>query len=178
MGLTLALQAPASSHFEGPATRIFRMSASQFTVLVYRLNDSSMAFDCQFKPRLYRHLTGKGWKKSKVPTMMTHPFIEFVSWGSFSWRCNQNDECNPYAEMRISLNNSVGLEMSRGFQRFNFFFILFPFLEAGGQWVELKRPYVRNELCIFDEMKLVKGKEMQEKKNHLPSRAPIRRSEW
>ena len=60
MGLTLALQAPASSHFEGPATRIFGMSASQFTVLVYRLNDSSVAFDCQFKPRLHRHLTGKG----------------------------------------------------------------------------------------------------------------------
>ena len=66
--------------------------------------------------------------------------------------------------MRISLNNSVGFEMSRGFQLFNFCFILFPFLEAGGQRVELKRPYVRNEPCIFDEMKLVKGKEVQEKK--------------
>ena len=42
-------------------------------------------------------------------------------------------------------SSNLWVEMSRGFQFFNFCFILFPFLEAGGQWVELKQPYVRNE---------------------------------
>ena len=101
-------------------------------------------------------------------------------------RCNYNEEYNSYAEMRIS--NSIGFEMSRDFQ-FSTLILSFQTFSISPSVLEVK--LVGNELswnghiseinllelCFYIKMKFVKEKETQEKKNQLPSRAPIRRSE-
>ena len=143
--------------FEGIAIFCISESASQFTILVYRLIKSNLACSNILSSLMRGDKVHRWWIGSSNLWVVI-----------FFRRCNYNEEGNSYAEIRKS--NSAGFEIS-AFRPFPYFlptFSLAPsFLEVGWQWVGLKwQPYVKNRFTrtqFLCRKKSVKEKETQQK---------------
>ena len=117
--------------FEGITIFCMSESASQFAILVYPLNFPLKSFDRQIKPRLQQHLNSLMGRDRCIDDGSVPRTCELF----FFRRCNYNEECNSYSEMRII--NSVGFEISV-FRPFPYFLLTFSlalsfesFLEVG-----------------------------------------------